>query len=113
MHAIQFCGREGVHCHGLHAEVKGRSSTLCYRTECNYCRDFIIVVFTVGNNIPALCICGNDGGNCGFAKYTYISLNNNDYFSWATAWLAEEADTDIMPDGCSEANMLIPRPMQR
>ena len=41
-----------------------------YRTECNYCCEciFVAIVITVGNNISALCNCGNDGGNYGFSK---------------------------------------------
>ena len=41
---------------------------LDYRTECNYRRECIFVAIMVGNNISALCNCGNDGGNYGFSK---------------------------------------------
>ena len=38
-------------------------------TELKYCRNLVLSrLVAVGNNIPALCICGTDGGNYGFAK---------------------------------------------
>ena len=41
-----------------------------YRTACNYRREcnVVAIVITVGNDIIALCICGNDAGNYGFSK---------------------------------------------
>lgn len=40
-----------------------------YRTECDHRREcsIVAIVITVGNSIPALCKCSNDGGIYGFA----------------------------------------------
>ena len=56
-----------------------------YRTECKYRRHLSIVaiVITVGDSNPPVYICGNDGGNYGFAKII-IYLNDDTHNRYGT-----------------------------
>lgn len=53
------------------------------RSKFEYRREFrwVAIIVTVGNNIPAVCICGNDGSNDGFAK---IIIYLNDFLASGT-----------------------------
>ena len=71
--------------------------TFTYRSEfkCRRHLTIVAIVITVGNNNPALCICGNDGGNNGIAKIINyfcddIYIRNGSLYSSACilhAWL--------------------------
>ena len=68
----------------------------------------VAIVVTVGDNIPALCVCGNDGGNYVLRKYLCIQTPMLTFGTVCThskqpGWLGSSAS----PEHHSEAQELL------